>query len=429
MIRGLSQIALATTIRLASSICVFLYAATVWRPEEFGAFMYAFSVSAMLVLCCEFGFSQQVLRDVGRAPSEIGPVMTRFLASKIWLSAAVLAAGCTYALLSNALTGDMSLQFLSLLAAAVLLSFSDLVFNALRSLGRYGDELRVSTFSNGLTVVVLVLVIASGGTPLGLAVAILITRALQFVLVGRLFLAGWVSVHDLRSHGSWSNTRQTLRNGAAYASDVFVGAALLNLDMIIVSRMLGYVEAGVYQAAARLSQGVGVVFSVLASYFLPKLSAESVTTGGSSNASKTRFAWTSVVLGVVLILGFLVAYLAYQRSPAGTTLNMASALLPGFAALVIPRLLSGYLGVILTADGNQRLRAICYALALCMFVLLAYFFIGKLGTPGVLLAYAISYSTLAFAFMVILWRRLPKLPAICVAVSVFASSGILLFLI
>lgn len=429
MIRGLSQIALATVIRLASSICVFLYAAGVWRPEEFGAFMYSFSVSAMLVLCCEFGFSQQVLRDVGRAPGEISTVITRFLASKIWLSVAVLLAGGAYAFLSNALSDDRSLQFLSLLAAAIILSFSDLVFSALRALGRYGDELRVSTVTNGLTVVVLILVIAFGGTPLQLAVAILITRAFQFALVGRLFLAGWVSVSGLRSYGSLSNTRRTLQSGAAYASDVFVGAALLNLDMIIVSRMLGYLEAGVYQAAARLSQGVGVVFSVLASYFLPKLSAESASVGGSSGVSRTRFAWTSFALGIVLILGFLVAYLAYQRSPAGTTLHMASVLLPGFATLVMPRLLSGYLGVILTADGNQKLRAICYAVSLCMFVLLAYFFVGKLGTRGVLLAYAISYSTLALAFMVILWQRLPKLSAVFSAAAVIASSSILLFLI
>lgn len=428
MIRGLSQIALATAIRLASSICTFLYAASVWRPDEFGAFMYAFSISTLLVLCCEFGFSQQILRDVGRAPSEVGAIMTRFLASKVWLSAAVLVAGSTYALLSSSLVGGLSTEFLLLLVAAVLLSFSDLVFSALRSLGRYGDELRVSTITNGAAVVAFVAVIAAGGSPLQLSMAIVLTRAIQFLLVGRLFLAEWVSVRGVLSHASWSNTLQTLKTGAAYASDVFVGAALLNLDMIFVSRMLGYAEAGVYQAAARLSQGVGVVFSVLASYFLPKLSAEARTAVTSSPVPK-QFAWATLALGALLILGFMLAYIAYQKSPAGSALHNASTLLPGFAILVVPRMLSGYLGVILTAVGNQKLRAICYASALGLFVLLAYLLIGATGTRGVLLAYEISYTALALAFMAVLWRRLNRLPAICAAALVFASSGLLLLLI
>lgn len=400
MIRGLSQIAASTLIRLATGIFTFIYAASVWNAAEFGAFMYGFSVSAMLVLCCEFGFSQQILRDVGVSPPSIGAIFSRFLAAKFFLAASLLIISLPVAVLFFELEGELLLQFMLLLLAALFTSFSDLALSALRALGAYGREVRASTVSNTIAVTVFLGLIASGGSPIHLAAAFAIARLAQMLFFYRIFARPWINIRAVRENLAVPNLMATLKAGCPYASDVFVGAALVNLDMILVARILGYVEAGVYQAAARLSQGVGVVFAVVASYFLPRMAAEAVNRDVNGIAAKRFFAVTTI-LGAMLICGFFVAQVFYQSMPRGSPLNMSSMLLSGFAVLVFPRLLSGSLGVILTAQGKQSIRAVLYAAALLVFLLCAVAFVNRIGVWGVILSYGVTYSFLALGFLAV----------------------------
>lgn len=421
MIRGLSQIAASTLIRLATGIFTFIYAASVWNAADFGAFMYGFSVSAMLVLCCEFGFTQQILRDVGVSPPSIGAIFSRFLAAKFFLAALLLILSLPVAALFFELRGELLLQFMLLLLAALFTSFSDLVLSALRALGAYGSEVRASTVSNTIAVTIFIGLIASGGSPTHLAIAFAIARLAQMLFFYRIFARPWINIRTVRNNLAVSDLMATLKAGCPYASDVFVGAALVNLDMILVARILGYVEAGVYQAAARLSQGVGVVFAVVASYFLPRMAAEAVNRDADRVITKRLFVVTAI-LGAMLMSGFFVAHIFYQSMPPGSPLNVSSALLPGFAVLVVPRLLSGSLGVILTAQGKQSIRAVLYAAALLIFAACAVVFVNRIGVWGVILSYGVTYSLLAIGFLAVSRKAVSRTVFITLILAIFVAA-------
>ncbi|MDP3873732.1 MAG: oligosaccharide flippase family protein [Methyloversatilis sp.] len=400
MIRGLFQVAISTVVRLGAGIFTFIYAASAWTAADFGSFMFAFSLSAMLVLCCEFGFSQQVLKEVGENPQSISHTFSRFFATKLCLAAVLIAVSFAFGFFILKYRQEQTSQFLLLLLAAIFTSFSDLVLSALRALRMYGDEVRISISTTLIAVLIFFGLIFLGGSPMQLAIAFMVVRFIQMVVFFKVFSTDWISVRGIYENCSIGNLLQTLKTGSAYASDVFVGAALVNLDMILVTRLLGYAEAGVYQAAARLSQGVGIVYSVLASYFLPRLSAEAIKQ--NPNAGLTaQFGMVTAILGLLLVAGFVGAMFFYDSMPDDSPLDLSAKLLPGFAVLVIPRLLSGFFGVILTAQGKQSSRAMLYALALMVFVASAFFLIEVYGVWGVIFAYGIAYGVLSIGFAIV----------------------------
>lgn len=420
MIRGLSQVAISTTVRLGAGIFTFIYAAGVWDAAEFGSFMFAFSLSAMLVLCCEFGFSQQVLKEVGENPQSISHTFSRFFATKLCLAAVLIAASFAYVFLISNFGQEQASQFLLLLMAAIFTSFSDLVLSALRALRMYGDEAKISIASTLIAVLVFFGLIFLGGSPMQLAIAFMVVRFIQMVIFLKVFSTDWITVRGIYENCSTRKLMQTLKAGSAYASDVFVGAALVNLDMILVTRLLGYAEAGVYQAAARLSQGVGIVYSVLASYFLPRLSAEAIKQNPRTELV-VKFGLVTAVLGLLLIAGFVGAMVFYDSMPDESPLDLSAKLLPGFAVLVIPRLLSGFFGVILTAQGRQSSRAMLYAVALTVFIFSALFLIEAYGVWGVIFAYGIAYGVLSIGFAIISRKNFSNIYFWLTAIAVLIS--------
>ena len=397
MIGGLSQLALATAVRFGTGVFIFVFAARQWSPEQFGQFMYCFSIASLFVLCADLGFAQQVLKDVGANPARLSAKLCRFFAAKVWLTVVVLLGALGLSLLTHSSFPGQLILVMALVVAGCAGTFSELLFQTMRAVGRYGDEMRISLWTNGGAVVSFATVLTLGGTPITLALTFMVVRILQLGLVDRGCALAWFNLPRFVACTRPRRVINTIRHGQAYAYEVMVMAALTNVDTILVARIAGYSQAGIYQAAARLSQGVGIAFSVVAGYFLPKL-ANAQRSGEGSVRITSRLFIVAAGISVVLVIAFWLAAQYYNLQKPGSVMIQAVPILYGFAGLVMLRLFSGALAILLTAQGRQTLRATLYLCALAFFILSASVLVPVIGIWGALGAYFISYSILAIGF-------------------------------
>ena len=91
--------AVTTASKMLSGIVVFVIMARVLGPHDFGLVVYSFTLASIFVLLVDYGFSQQLLRDIGAAPQAIHQLMGRVLVAKVALSIAMLILCAIYLLL------------------------------------------------------------------------------------------------------------------------------------------------------------------------------------------------------------------------------------------------------------------------------------------------------------------------------------------
>lgn len=399
MIRGLAQLALATSVRFGTGVLTFVYAAKQWESVLFGQFMYSFSIATLFVIFCDFGFVQQILKDVGANPKRLSTKLNQFMAAKSWLIVLVVIAALTFSALPSSSSDGHAALLLLLVAAGCAGSVSEMLFQSMRAVGRYGDEMRISLWTNAIALMIFVVVLTLDCTPVQLAITFCIVRSIQLCIVGFASDLRWFSIVKYRTFLKFRHVLRTIKGGQAYAYEVMVTAALSNVDTIVLARHVDFSQIGIYQAAARLSQGVSIAFSVLAGYFLPKVARAHQQSNLESRLTIRMFSIVAIV-GFALVLSFLAAAEYYGRQPADSSLFQAAPLLWGFAALVLIRFFSGSAAILLTATGRQSLRSLVYLGVLLIYIISASVMVPIMGVWGALIGYLVAYSILALGFAV-----------------------------
>ena len=139
MARDFTLLLASLAMRVGTVLVLFIFLARAWGAEVFGQFMYATSVGALLVLVCEFGFGVQILRDLGRAPSNAAALLGRLMGAKLWLTGVSIALAVVFVVTTPS-GRELALVLLLTTASSVLVSYSDFFFSALRALGQYRRE-------------------------------------------------------------------------------------------------------------------------------------------------------------------------------------------------------------------------------------------------------------------------------------------------
>jgi O-antigen/teichoic acid export membrane protein len=394
MIKSFAALSVTTGARLLTGLILFVLFAREWPAAAFGQFMYLFSVAALLVLACEFGFTQQILREIGRAPTDAARLMSRYLGAKVWLTLATWAVALIFAWITRLSWHDTA-QLILLLAAASLMSYGDFFMACFRAMGHFGEEAWLAVAGNMLLFALALGALYFKSGPIGVALAMAAARLVQFLLSYRVFRRG---VPDkLTPDFSLPATGATVRASSAYGADVAIGAAFINLDTVMIAHTLGQESVGVYQAIARIYQGAVLATAILGSIFLPRLARELGNRAAFAQQYQ-KLAWSLVVLGLlasaVFALGTPLLELVYTQPYLQRSLE----LMPWFALLVFVRFTASVYGVALTALGKQGSRALIYVAALVLMVASAGPLMSRFGEAGMVMACTLAYAFLAVLF-------------------------------
>jgi len=399
MKRGFLALLVSLIARIGASMLLFVLIAREWGALRFGEFMYLFSVAAVLVLVCEFGFTQQILRDIGRNPDSAAEQMGAFLGAKIWLTLLDLIFVVLFFLFSGLNPASGVLLGL-LFVAAALVSYSDFLFACYRALGRYEWETIVTVQGNILYFIAGALALYLSESAILLASALVLARALQLGLSTRKFCL--LIDTPVRPSLDPRSAANVIRRSLPFGADVAAAAIYVNADALIITHVLGYAANGVYQAAARFYQGACQLPPIFASLFLPRMARDQGEIKQLSAHMKQLYG-VMIVTGVLLLAVFFVMPYGIKYIYHDPSLLAAGALFPWFGLLLCIRFIAAAQGISVTVMNGQTIRVLLTGVSLLVMVLLAVPLLEYVGTRGVILASIIAYLFLSCSFWY--WTR------------------------
>ncbi len=149
-----------------------------------------------------------------------------------------------------------------------------------------------------------------------------------------------------------------VRDSLPFAVDSALTNVFAQLDVIIVSRVLGFEAAGVYQAGARVVQGIVPFTVALAGVHIPKLARLAKTEEPVLPRHRIQVIGEFLVVGLVLGLVLILLGPIFTKVFLGPSFSEVDALWIGFAVFTTIRFLATSLGVQLVAAGQSYMRAV-----------------------------------------------------------------------
>lgn len=413
MLKNFAALGLSTLIRLLTGFVLIVLIAREWGATRFGEFMYLFSVATLLVLACEYGFSQQILREVGRDPATAAVRMGRFLAAKVWLTGLAWLIAVAFIFITD-LSAENALTLILLLLAGTMMSYVDFLMACFRALNRFSNETVVTLKGNLIYFIFGLAALYAGGGALGVAIAFVVGRLIHLGLTVLEYRSKIIERVPILFHPR--NVYPVIVCGAAYGADVAVATAFVNIDTVLVAHMLGFESAGIYQAAARLYQGACLLVVIFGSIYLPRL-ANAMGDGSRFDRLFCQLGIGLVTTGALLAVVFYLGSFGLHWIYPEPSYQPVAALLPWFGFLVFIRFSASIYGLVVTALGGQSARAMIYVVALGLMVLVAVPLMQFTGVVGMILACTLAYTFLAIAFGVWTYRRGVRVRAWGIAAS------------
>jgi O-antigen/teichoic acid export membrane protein len=385
---------ISTFVRLLAGVVLFIFLARLLGPEGFGRLMYGFTVASIAVLVIEYGFSQQLLRDIGKTPEQVCMIMGRVFLAKILLALSVV--GCVlvwFAIFPKTIEDQQIFEFLFL--SCILESFAIFLNVAFRGIGRFHVETKIATVCS----------MFHFGVLMGLAFlgADLITLAQGFVVSRMLNLAlSWMAYRRIIGGFEFGNQPlksvvTTLKDGFPYAADMGFSSFFSQVDILIVNHYLGVTGVGLYQAGMRFLQGASQFAPVLASVYLPAISGclgKRQQVKRLARKLNTQMLLAGTAGWVIFSFGGeWITKLIYHEKYAELT-----PLWPYIGLLFFLRHVAASQGVLLTANGAQSIRVWAQIAGLTVLLSTSSWLIEEFGLAGMLIALSITAITLTLIY-------------------------------
>lgn len=389
MIRHLFWMAVSVGARVGGGFLTFVLIARALGPEDFGQYMYWFSATYLLSLVPNFGLGNLLLREIAQDASRL-PFLTaialraRSLISLTFLIAAILG--------SNAF--DSPLLVLLLLCANLLEVLAETFFVGYRANGLFSRETQLATSTVALQLCLVTLVAWISAQTTYFALAYFGSRLFQFATARyySIKVSGdlpKVTIHDVGTF---------LFRARDYAIDFGLGNIFGHIDSVVLKFYLGVGAVGVYQAGMRVFQGGVQLAPILANVFLPtaaKASANTHERQRSTEKVQAAFILCGATFGLLLTYGaeFIASVLF------GSNYDGLADLFPWLGMLFFVRFFAGAWGLLLTAGGHQRFRALSTVAYLALVLAVAALWVPRFGTVGWLASLVAGNALLAFLYM------------------------------
>lgn len=394
MLKNTLFMTLSSIFRLLAGVVLFIFLARFLGPEEFGRLIYGFTVATIAVLVIEFGFSQQLLRDIGKEPDQVLLIMGRVFLAKILLTLLVVGSGLLVFVMFPELVNDQKIFWL-LFVSCSLASFADYFNVAFRGIGRFHEETRVALVSSLFHV----------GFLWGLAFleADLTTLAQGFAGSRALNLAiSWIAyqriVGGLKFGGQPFKTAiGTLKRGFPYAADAGFSNFISQVDILIVNHYLGTASVGLYQAGMRFFQGASQFATVLGNVYLPAIAGCGDKPEQLQRLSR-KFNSQMILMGatgwaIFAFGGEWITRLIYGEKYLGL-----NPLWPYIGLLLFIRYVAASQGVLLTANGSQGIRVLAQIIGLGIILSISNWLIKEMALVGMLMTLCFTSVALILVY-------------------------------
>lgn len=415
---------ISTAVRLLTGIVLFILLARLWGPHDFGLFMYWVTVTSIMIMLVDYGFSPKILREVGKQPEQVSRIMGETLNAKIALACLLILFVALFSIITVQTRQDSLLMWL-LLLAAIGFSFGDMICTPFRALGAFHQETKVVLLSNGLHFILVASVAYAGYGLEVVAVTFAISRIIFLVFAIHFYVkfVGSVIWPLEKKHSAYAE----IRSGWAYAIDMGFVNLYIQIDTVLIKYFLGNYQVGIYQSGTRILQGIFTFAQIINNVHVPNI-AKHENEHEELKKIINRMSLEILILGSIGYLAFVFCAEFFQRKFFGSSYVALVELFPFFALLIASRYFTTAYSILLVGLGQQKYRIYVTISALFVLFVLSVLLIPKYQIKGLIVSLIASYivSILLYLYKVLrLQIRLGIFPILLIGMQILISINLI----
>ena len=367
--------------------------------SRFGELSYLLAILGLVVVAADFGLRRVLLVSFGRSAS--GALVSATLLLKT-VVAVLLGVACYVAFLQSGDAGFLAMVLFCVFAPLEVYAFvmqaelrNDLLAKIRTGLALAGAGARVWLCLEGM----------------GSVNILLLTHVVQSVL---LTLAAWAwTASDAKktwrvsfSHFSrvWRLSRIVFSKSIYFFFSVLIIQAHYRVDQIMISKIAGSAELGMYSAAYKLVEQLLMVPAIISAVLLPQMALNRK----NRELTKDRLSMiygTTILASVAVAIPVMLMADPLIRLAFGAEFAAAGGVL-FYLMLGVPFLfLANMSGLYFTVFGQERQAFIRNLSGLAVNVALNLFMIPRYGATGAALSTVVSYFMVAVGAELIFWTR------------------------
>ncbi|MGO8948448.1 MAG: flippase, partial [Ktedonobacterales bacterium] len=306
------------------------------RGDTFGELVFVLSFVALVGFPIEFGFNQQIVRDVAQNPSHALRYPINVLLLKMGLWAMLFG---TSLCLSGVLGFNHDERYLLVMCgAALLIDAISSTFGSIQTAAqRQTFPALALVIEKGLGAVVAILWLRSGGGLEAVGVALV-----GGALAGTLWQLFWfVRLVGVRLHLDLHLIRDLVRQSIPFLTYGVLGVIYYRVDTVLLEALTSTATVGVYGAAYRLFDTLVFLPNiVILAVMYPVMAKLSVDAEHQMKLAVEKSANFLLVTGIPIMVGLVVAApniigFLYHRSDFAGSVPVLRALAPGLAILYL----------------------------------------------------------------------------------------------
>lgn len=400
--RIFSNIAWMFTERVIVTLAVLasnIYVVRSLGVSRFGELSYLLAILGLVVVAADFGLRRVLLVSFGRSAS--GALVSATLLLKT-VVAVLLGAACYVAFLQSDEVGFLAMVLFCVFAPLEVYAFvmqaelrNDLLAKIRTGLALTGAGARVWLCLEGM----------------GSVNILLLTHVVQSVLLS-LAAWAWTAADDKKTwhisfrHFSrvWRLSKIVFSKSVYFFSSMLIIQAHYRVDQIMISKIAGSDELGIYSAAYKLVEQLLMIPAILSAVLLPQMALNRKNRELTKNRLSMIYGTTMLAsIGVAIPLMLMADPLI--RLAFGAEFSAAGGVL-FYLMLGVPFLfLANMSGLYFTVFGQERQAFIRNLSGLAVNVALNLFMIPRYGAIGAALSTVASYFMVAVGAELIFWTR------------------------
>ncbi|MFT6841555.1 MAG: O-antigen/teichoic acid export membrane protein [Psychroserpens sp.] len=343
-------------LQLYTGSAVFLVLAKILTVSDFGILSFGFSLSALVVIAADFGFSQMIIKDFPKHKLKFNSYHANSILSKLILS--IIAGSIFLLYLLFFFNGKWLMVGIIYIVFAILYSFV-IFYQTLLKLKNKFHKYTESTviYAVFVTIIILYYYLSQPGL-LVLVFLMLIARACQLIwtlYISREFITSVKFSKKI--------TVTLLKNSWSYGLQTILGIFYFMIDTQLISLFLGADEVALYQSVFRIILILLLFSDVVTNTFVPYLSFK-LFNGKATSKLITKIFFYLLLMGTSMFLLFTTFKNEIITTLYTSEYKSATILVLPFSIVVVLRTVSAVLGNVLTISNKQVHKVIAGGVSL-----------------------------------------------------------------
>lgn len=362
--------------------------------DALGEFTYIFAVSAILAVISELGLSQLLIRKINADRSAVFSLVKNVNIFKMYVSVlCVLLTAVAFYIFPGL---NFNLTLLIGIAVIIPKTIQSTYDSSIRSLQKQAIPSVIKSINTLLQIIFAYFLLVNTNSLLNIFIMIFILETLtlfSFYLVNKVLWKRSVIIFSDSIPYSYKYIKPVIAESFPFFGSNFLALSIPRIIVIILGYMTNAVSLGIFSAASRFANGVGLFSGAVYNTFYPAMTNPE-TTAGEKYALARKFVMYAFIAGLTISLAIyflaeILIDLTFRIPEAVPVLKLL-----GFS--VIPILTYSVIQPYLISTHNEKYILLVYIAIWCISILISWFLVSQSSYTGAAVSSLLSEFLILF---------------------------------